>query len=232
LRLLGNAMDRLPVEEIRERRRNYNMLYEEAMVSAGERGISFTAMLLMLAHYKFIDDYKALGLDEFLRRRAKLVRVTDQLREKTCRGFFQTLYWRRRFLAQRTASSSYTGVVPSIVVEESETSMLSVPRVTQPSLDLTQMRNDVGAGYSPTTPAFSTSDRLYTQSNDAGQSSQIRSWSNLGAPDSQISTSEVHSEMSQPMDEDEAHKVVQSLNQSVWGDAIRPPTRGRPETRE
>ena len=60
LRLLQNSIDRLPVEEIRERRRNYNMLYEEAMISAEARGISFTAMLLMLAHYKFIDDNKAL----------------------------------------------------------------------------------------------------------------------------------------------------------------------------
>ena len=60
LRLLQNSIDRLPVEEIRERRRNYNILYEEAMISADARGISFTAMLLMLAHYKVIDDNKAL----------------------------------------------------------------------------------------------------------------------------------------------------------------------------
>jgi voltage-dependent calcium channel len=60
LRLLQKSIDQLPVEEIRERRRNYNILYEEAMISADARGISFTAMLLMLAHYKFIDDNKAL----------------------------------------------------------------------------------------------------------------------------------------------------------------------------
>jgi len=60
LSLLQNAISRLPVVEIRERRRNFNILYEEAMISADERGISFTAMLLMLAHYKFIDDNNAL----------------------------------------------------------------------------------------------------------------------------------------------------------------------------
>src|SRR5947207_11248314 len=49
----------LPIAEIKERRRNFNILYEEAMMSATDRGISFTAMLLMLAHYKFIDDNKA-----------------------------------------------------------------------------------------------------------------------------------------------------------------------------
>ena len=60
LRLLRTSIDRLPVEEIRGRRRSFNILYEEAMISAEKRGISFTAMLLMLAHHKFIDDNKAL----------------------------------------------------------------------------------------------------------------------------------------------------------------------------
>jgi voltage-dependent calcium channel len=60
LQLLQNSVSRLPVDEIRERRRAFNLLYEEAMLSADEKGISFTGMLLMLAHYKFIDDNKAL----------------------------------------------------------------------------------------------------------------------------------------------------------------------------
>lgn len=60
LHLLRNCIDRLPIDEIQERRRNFNILYEEAMLSAEDRGVSFTAMLLMLAHYKFIDDNKAL----------------------------------------------------------------------------------------------------------------------------------------------------------------------------
>jgi len=226
LHLLRNAIDRLPVDEIRERRRNYNILYEEAMISAEERGISFTRMLLMLAHYKFIDDNKALGLDDFLRRRAKLVRVTDRVREKTVRGFFQTMFWRRWFIAQRSQQTSYTGDIPSIVVEESETSMLDVPRVAQPSLDLTQMRNAMGAGYSPTTPAFTRADRLYTTESDE-QDSQIRSWSNIGAPGSSIATSAVTSELSQPMDAHEASQIVQSLNTSAWGGAIRSPAGSR-----
>jgi len=60
LHRLRNSIDRLPVEEIQERRHNFNILYEEAMFSAEDRGIAFTSMLLMLAHYKFIDDNKAL----------------------------------------------------------------------------------------------------------------------------------------------------------------------------
>lgn len=67
LRLLQNSIDRLPVEEIKERRRNFNILYEELMISVDTRGISFTRMLLMLAHYKFIDDNKALRYNSSLK---------------------------------------------------------------------------------------------------------------------------------------------------------------------
>jgi voltage-dependent calcium channel len=69
---LRNSIARLPVDEIRERRRNFNVLYEEAISSADEKGISFTGMLLMLAHYKFIDDNKAL---RYLRIQARLMLV-------------------------------------------------------------------------------------------------------------------------------------------------------------
>ena len=182
------------------------------MMSAGDRGISFTSMLLMLAHYKFIDDNKALSLDEFLRRRAKLMRVTDHVNEKICRGFFQTLYWRRRFLAQRSpTSSSYTGVgmavmkipadvVPSIVVQESETSGLSVPRPALPSLDLTNLRRDMGSGYSPMSPLFSGQSSIQPSPVHGldvveRSSSENRSWSNLGGPDTNLTASAANTEL-------------------------------------
>ena len=267
LHLLRNSIDRLPVEEIKERRRNFNILYEEAMLSADNRGISFTRMLLMLAHYKFIDDNKALryeslkfwtdgSLDEFLRRRAKLVRVTDAVSEKICRGFFQTLYWRRQFLAHYNSTSSSTGgftgvgmffaeceltIVPSIVVEESESAgpEISNPRLALPSLDLTYMRGNTGAGYSPEVSPTHIPVRDRSQGLHSPQSSPeespwpIRTWTSLGAPDSQIAMSTGSSELysllrgpqanfrSQPMDENEANQVVRSLNQSAWGGAIR-----------
>ena len=205
---LRNCIDVLPVDEIRERRRNYNILYEEAITSAGARGISFTSMLLMLAHYKFIDDNKALSLDEFLRRRAKLVRVTDHVNEKICRGFFQTLYWRRRFLAQRSSSSSsYTGIgmasvklmlttVPAIIVQEDEASTLSVPRPALPSFDLTQMR----VRYSPTSPVFPGQSSIQPSPTEASDiversSGEIRSWSNIGGPESHVATPAANTEL-------------------------------------
>ena len=89
--------------------------------------------------------------------------------------------------------------VPSIVIEESETSLLSVPRAAMPSLDLTQMRH-IASGYAPTQPVLSQQDRLYVRGRSHSESddeseSQGRTWSNLGAPDSQIATSAVQSEL-------------------------------------
>ena len=46
---------------VREHRQLFARLYHEARISEDRgRGISFTAMLMMLSHYKLIDDEKAL----------------------------------------------------------------------------------------------------------------------------------------------------------------------------
>lgn len=135
-----------------------------------------------------------------------MLRVADQVNEKVVRGFFQTLYWRRAFLNQRSSTNaSYAGVgklhyhkqannvVPSIVVEASE-SNLSIPaRTALPSLDLTQMRRDMGTGYSEPSPT-DWRGRLQpspTQRSDTedGTSPPGRTWSSIGGPDSQIATS-------------------------------------------
>ena len=48
-------------DQVRKRRRVYTRLYHEARISEEPgRGISFTSMLMMLAHHKLIDDEKAL----------------------------------------------------------------------------------------------------------------------------------------------------------------------------
>jgi len=146
------------------------------------------------------------SLDEFLRRRAKMLRVADQVNENVVRGFFQTLYWRRAFLNHRSSTnSSYAGVgklhyltqankpVPFIVVEASESSLSTPARTALPSLDLTQMRRDMGTGYSEPSPTYGRG-RLQlspTQRYDVedGAGPPGRTWSSIGGPDSQIATS-------------------------------------------
>ncbi|KAF4123347.1 voltage-dependent calcium channel [Geosmithia morbida] len=126
---LNQRLDQLDVVKIREKRRRFKIFYEEVLVSADpDRGITFTSVLMILAHYNIIKDSKSLKLDEFLRRRARLQRVEESVRRKTVQGFFDTLYWTRRFKKHMEAkrASRMTTIpqldIPDIFVDDNETS--------------------------------------------------------------------------------------------------------------
>lgn len=58
---LNQRIANLDVVKIRQSRRRFNVFYEEVMVSADpDRGISFTTVLMILAHYNIISDSKSL----------------------------------------------------------------------------------------------------------------------------------------------------------------------------
>ncbi|KAK3053349.1 calcium channel protein [Extremus antarcticus] len=98
LKKLNRRLEELPVAEIQRRRARMQEFYEEVLVSADpDKGIAFNALLMILAHYKVIDDSKALRLEEFLRRKARLVRVKQAVQRSTVVGFFDTVYWRLKF---------------------------------------------------------------------------------------------------------------------------------------
>lgn len=61
LSALKQAIDVLDKKEIARKRREFNRLYQEALLSEEPgKGISFTNMLVMLAQHKLIDPDKAL----------------------------------------------------------------------------------------------------------------------------------------------------------------------------
>lgn len=98
LYVLNARLREIPTEEIRRRRTRMNTFYEEVLVSADvDKGIEFNSLLMILAHYKVIEDNKSLRLEEFLRRRARLQRVAEAVQRNVVVGFFDTLYWSRRF---------------------------------------------------------------------------------------------------------------------------------------
>ena len=58
---LGRILNEIDFEEVAKRKKIFNRLYQEALLSEDPaKGISFTDMLLMLAQYKLIDVNKAL----------------------------------------------------------------------------------------------------------------------------------------------------------------------------
>ncbi|KAI0484781.1 Ion transport protein-domain-containing protein [Xylariaceae sp. FL0804] len=149
---LNERLARMDVEKIRERRRRFNIFYEEVLVSSDpDRGISFTTVLMIMAHYNIISDSKSLRLEEFLRRRARLQRVEEEVRRRVVLGFFDTLYWSRKFKRHmdKKRSGRMTGVpqldVPDIFVDDNEDgartrqqrSTLAVPVGTTRSNSLT-----------------------------------------------------------------------------------------------
>ncbi|KAH7114240.1 calcium-channel protein CCH1 [Dendryphion nanum] len=117
---LNRALSQLPIGESRRRRARMNTFYEEVLVSSDpDRGISFTSLLMILAHHKVINDSKSLRLEEFLRRRARLQRVNEAVRRNVVIGFFDTLYWSRRFRrAMEQKQSGRMTAVPQFTVPE------------------------------------------------------------------------------------------------------------------
>jgi len=147
LKKLNEKLSHLPVEEIRQRRIRRNMFCEEVLVSADpDRGIAFTALLMILAQHKVINDNKSLRLEEFLRRRARLQRVEEAVRRNIVVGFFDTLYYTRRFRRARAARLAleplfgHAGIpqlqmpVPEIIVEDDDEVRQAQRRGSQMSL--------------------------------------------------------------------------------------------------
>ncbi len=62
-------------------------------------------MLLLLAHYKIIDDESALRFEETLNRRATTEHVMDRVNYDRVRALLKMITCRRRFLAQREAKA-------------------------------------------------------------------------------------------------------------------------------
>ena len=121
---LNQRLSQIDAARIKERRRRFNIFFEEVMVAADpDKGISFTTVLMILAHYNIINDSKSLRLDEFLKRRALLQRVEEEVRRRVVKGFFQTLYWKRQFQKhlELRRSARMTGIpqlqIPEILVD-------------------------------------------------------------------------------------------------------------------
>jgi hypothetical protein len=150
---LNAKLNEIPVDEIRRRRVRMNTFYEEVLVTADpDRGIEFGALLMILAHYKVINDNRSLKLEEFLRRRARLQRVEEAVNRNIVVGFFDTLYWSRRFRraveskrsARMTAVPSF-GVPEIFVQDEAGDDVTQSKKLHVPSVSVTQVHDDTDA---------------------------------------------------------------------------------------
>lgn len=126
---LNRQLRMIDVEEIRRRRRRMETFFQEIMVSAHPtRGINFTSCLMILAHYNVIDDKKALRLEEYLRRRARLQRVDQEVDRRIIRSFFDMVYWFHWYRSRKNDRHSARMVnvpqfnVPEIFIDDQDVS--------------------------------------------------------------------------------------------------------------
>ena len=134
---LNRQLRMIDRDDIRQRRQRMEIFYQEIMVSAHpDRGVNFTSCLMILAHYNVISDSKALRLEEYLRRRARLQRVEEEVNRRVVRGFFDMMYWTRKFQHRRNFRHSAR--------------MVNVPQFAVPEIFV----DDQDAGPSPQNEAF------------------------------------------------------------------------------
>ncbi|PQE25780.1 ion transporter protein [Rutstroemia sp. NJR-2017a BBW] len=150
LKALNERISKIDAGRVRRERARFNLFYEEVLVSADpDRGISFTTVLMVLAHYNVISDNKSLKLEEFLRRRARLQRVEEEVRRRIVVGFFDTMYWSRRFRQhmERKKSGRMTDIPqlgPEVYVDDEDTLNKQRKAAASPLLsptDITDTRN-------------------------------------------------------------------------------------------
>lgn len=117
---LNDQLREINISDIRRRRHKMEIFYQEVMVSAHpDRGINFTSCLMILAHYNVILDSKSLRLEEYLRRRARLQRVEEEVRRRVVKGFFDMMFWSRSFRSRLDFRHSARMVnIPQFAVPE------------------------------------------------------------------------------------------------------------------
>ncbi|KAI0740154.1 Ion transport protein-domain-containing protein [Earliella scabrosa] len=109
---------------IKRRKNLYNRLYHEARISAEPgKGISFTNMLLLLAHHKLIVDREALVLKDLVVRTETNKLVTDLVDFDRVQSLLLMIMHRRRYVAERERArmgmfSQPGGDIPEIIVDD------------------------------------------------------------------------------------------------------------------
>ncbi|CAI2169741.1 19144_t:CDS:10 [Funneliformis geosporum] len=90
IKKLENSLSKINLNQVYKRRKTYNQLYQ---------GISFTNMLIMLAHYKLMNDDKCLEIHEYIKRKEKLEKVIDNVNKDRVKSLLRTIYWHKKFKA-------------------------------------------------------------------------------------------------------------------------------------
>lgn len=246
MRKLDKLLCKIDWKEVNRRKRLYNKLYQEALYSEEPgKGISFTNMLLMLAHYRLIEDDSALQLEELLQRKIRMERVTDLVNLDRVQGLLRTIYLRRKFQAymenKHHSALNAEGNVPMIMVDNSSLQIPMTPAVPRINTNVPYARGSTSnpspnsasppgspgyaGGISPYSPGSADERRSYfaIAPNRASASPSSRSSGVDGrlsaAMPAQGQWGDIDPEAE--MDEETADRVLEEMSNSRWGVALR-----------
>lgn len=239
---LNHELSKIDVMDIRRRRIRMEIFFQEIMVSANpDRGINFTSCLMILAHYNVISDSKSLRLEEYLRRRARLQRVEEEVRRRVVKGFFDMMFWSRQFRSRLDFRHSARMVnipqfaVPEIFVDDQDAISPQdpatpgpVPSMSQgsprgrPSLDASGLRHRGDSGSpsrsdnsSNVSPSLTPQRGLAHSPSPSGDG--VFQWGYDGAGDDRspvAGRSRANSSV-------ERQNVLDTFDNSAWGESIR-----------
>ncbi|KAK7047557.1 calcium channel protein [Paramarasmius palmivorus] len=217
---LERALNSIDYTAIRKRRALYCRLYHEATIAHQPgKGISFTDMLMLLAHHKLIVDHEALILNDLVVRTETNKLVTDLVNLDRVHSLLKTISYRRRFLAhleqKRTSRFEQSQDIPAIVID-------SMPGSPQSTRDISSVYDSAPSSPTPERrqhrPDMSplSLDRMSLGS----PGSALQRSSRRGSDLSMLSTDLGYRYPRDSMSEDDPQLVLSSMQNSLWGDMM------------
>ncbi|OCH86932.1 hypothetical protein OBBRIDRAFT_890152 [Obba rivulosa] len=231
---LNETLDHIDRDAIKRRKNLYNRLFHEARISCEPgKGISFTNMLLLLAHHRLIDDREALVLKDLVVRNETNKLVTDLVDFDRVQSLLLMISHRRRYLAMREQERLKQmghSDIPAIVVETSPTTppMMS-PLMTR---DITSPEHDAIRQFSELDSPPSRLQGMMQPTLDHSFTVDTPSRSSLqrNRRTSDLSTLSLDTTMRTSMDvswanprsagTDDEHSDIFSAQNSIWNDMM------------
>ncbi|CAG8690947.1 18676_t:CDS:10, partial [Dentiscutata erythropus] len=204
-----------------------------------EKGISFTNMLLLLAHYKLIDDEKCLEIHEYVKRQTKLRKVIDSVNRERVKSLLRTILWRKKFRAFKNLKSERINdddTVPRITVNDDpnaqmqslsvETTNISQQHmsITSPSerLSARETLNIDAPEFRQSTESLGLRTRSFDHSSGEFSLSSGDEFFLLTNNNNVWSDIDANTEM----DEQTADQILTSLQSNYWHDTLREMSQG------
>ena len=237
---LNKQLSSLDYAEIRRRKHRFERIFTEASLiveqpaNAARGGISFHDMLILLAHYKLINDEEALGLEELMERRAMQERVEDRIETERVRGMLRLIWLRRRYLAFKAeklrASAEWQreqqlhlspGTVPTIHIDDSRAARDGAKPALHLDMRAINSNHDALGGISPGSMATqrhlspTRSTHILAPGNEEHDQASI----NLSSPGDAHDGSSFSLSPSPSMQELERRvsPAIESIDSSAWG---------------